>query len=45
MNRLGQRYRVDAYVVLADVGQVVPDMPLNFPTIKWLPYHFPKVNK
>jgi hypothetical protein len=43
INRLGKRYRVDAFLALADVGQIVPDAPMEFPTIMWLPYHFPEV--
>jgi hypothetical protein len=43
LNRLGSRYEVDAYVLLVDVGQVVPDAPFALPCVHWLPYHFSKV--
>ena len=40
MNRLAEKYSIDAYITLLDVERFIRDTDLKIPSIAWHPHHF-----
>ena len=40
MNRIAEKYDIDAYITLVDVERIIRDADLKIPSIAWHPHHF-----
>mmetsp|Transcript_807 Transcript_807/g.1044 ORF Transcript_807/g.1044 Transcript_807/m.1044 type:complete len:607 (-) Transcript_807:457-2277(-) len=44
MNSVASKYDFDAYIILSDIVNIIPDVPSAVPTVGWIPLHTPTVS-